>query len=121
MMREAEAIKSRENDLRREKDLFAKEMRLNQERFAEREEALKKREALAEERKRYRFRLPDPTSRKDLEYYRDSAHRGYLSHLVAEGHGPSLFFRTPGTGSKDGKRGTLRAKKSSGAESNRLW
>ena len=30
----------------------------------------------------FSYRLPDPTSRKDLEYYRDSAHRGYLSHLV---------------------------------------
>lgn len=43
-------------------------------------------------------RLPDPTSRKDIEYYRDQAHRGYLSHLVPEGHGPSLFFKTPGMG-----------------------
>lgn len=46
----------------------------------------------------FAYRLPDPTSRKDLEYYRDPAHRGYLSHLVAEGHGPSLYFRTPGKG-----------------------
>jgi large subunit ribosomal protein L15 len=45
--------------------------------------------------KRYEYRLPDPTKRKDLEYYRDAAHRGYLSHLVPEGQGPSLFFRTP--------------------------
>jgi large subunit ribosomal protein L15 len=45
----------------------------------------------------FSYRLPDPTSRKDLEYYRDSAHRGYLSHLVEEGQGPSLFFKTPGT------------------------
>lgn len=44
----------------------------------------------------FKYRLPDPTSRADLEYYRDSAHRGYLSHLVEEGHGPSLFFKTPG-------------------------
>ena len=43
-------------------------------------------------------RLPDPTSRKDIEYYRDPAHRGYLSYQVAEGQGPSLFFRTPGAG-----------------------
>ncbi|KAI9733191.1 MAG: YmL10 [Claussenomyces sp. TS43310] len=46
----------------------------------------------------FAYRLPDPTSRKDLEYYRDPAHRGYLSHLVEEGHGPSLYFRTPGKG-----------------------
>lgn len=50
-------------------------------------------------------RLPDPTSRKDLEYYRDHAHRGYLSYQVAEGQGPSLFFKTPGTG-MTGKRKT---------------
>ncbi|KAI9749595.1 MAG: hypothetical protein M4579_006817 [Chaenotheca gracillima] len=42
------------------------------------------------------YRLPDPTSRKDIEYYRDPAHRGYLSHLVPDGEGPSLFFKTPG-------------------------
>ena len=45
----------------------------------------------------FTYRLPDPTSRKDMEYYRDSAHRGYLSHLVEEGHGPSLFYKAPGT------------------------
>lgn len=46
----------------------------------------------------FQNRLPDPTSRKDFEYYRDPAHRGYLSHLVSEGQGPSLFFKTPNTG-----------------------
>ncbi|KAL3423369.1 50S ribosomal protein L15 [Phlyctema vagabunda] len=51
----------------------------------------------------FSYRLPDPTSRKDMEYYRDPAHRGYLSHLVPEGHGPSLFFKTPGTSSKKRK------------------
>jgi large subunit ribosomal protein L15 len=44
------------------------------------------------------YRLPDPTSRKDIEYYRDPAHRGYLSHLVEAGHTPSLFFKTPRSG-----------------------
>ena len=33
----------------------------------------------------YQFRLPDPASRKELEYYRDGKNRGYLSHLVGEG------------------------------------
>ena len=33
----------------------------------------------------FRYRLPDPSSRKHLEYYRDVAHRGYLSHRVEEG------------------------------------
>lgn len=46
----------------------------------------------------FEYALPDPTKRKDLEYYRDAAHRGYLSYQVPEGHGPSLFFRTPGKG-----------------------
>ncbi|KKA30283.1 hypothetical protein TD95_003876 [Thielaviopsis punctulata] len=40
-------------------------------------------------------RLPDPTHRWDIEYYRDPAHRGYLSHLLAEGENPSLFFGVP--------------------------
>ncbi|KAI9770384.1 MAG: YmL10 [Geoglossum simile] len=51
----------------------------------------------------FAFRLPDPTSRKDIEYYRDPAHRGYLSHLVPEGEGPSLFFKVPGKGRGGGK------------------
>ncbi|KAH0544345.1 hypothetical protein FGG08_001486 [Glutinoglossum americanum] len=54
----------------------------------------------------FAFRLPDPTSRKDIEYYRDPAHCGYLSHLVPEGEGPSLFFKIPGKG-KDGGRGKM--------------
>lgn len=78
-------------------------------------------DALAEERKRYKFRLPDPTSRKDLEYYRDEGKRGYLSHLVAEGHGPSLFFRTPGTGSREGRKGVVAREKKGAGEGNRLW
>lgn len=45
----------------------------------------------------FSYRLPDPTSRKDMEYYRDPAHRGYLSYQLADGQGPSLFFKTPGT------------------------
>ncbi|KAI9711729.1 MAG: YmL10 [Bogoriella megaspora] len=43
----------------------------------------------------YRYRLPNPASRKAIEYYRDPAHRGYLAHTVKEGEGPSLFFRKP--------------------------
>lgn len=45
--------------------------------------------------RRGKYRLPDPTKRKDLEYYRDEAKRGYLTHLVEEGQGPSLYFKTP--------------------------
>jgi large subunit ribosomal protein L15 len=66
----------------------------------------------------FSYRLPDPTSRKDLEYYRDSAHRGYLSHLVEEGHGPSLFFKTPGTGTR---RRTKKAGGAAAAGENRIW
>ena len=66
----------------------------------------------------YYNRLPDPTSRKDIEYYRDPAHRGYLSHLVPEGHGPSLFFKTPGM-VKAVKRES--AKSSNVAGDNRIW
>jgi len=66
----------------------------------------------------FSYRLPDPTSRKDLEYYRDSAHRGYLSHLVEEGQGPSLFFKTPGTGTR---RKTKKVGKAAVAGENKLW
>lgn len=66
----------------------------------------------------FKYRLPDPTSRKDMEYYRDPAHRGYLSHLVEEGQGPSLFFKTPGTG-------TIRKRKAKAGGmakgENRIW
>lgn len=44
----------------------------------------------------FRYRLPDPTSRTDIEYYRDPAHRGYLSHQLAPGESPSLYFKVPG-------------------------
>lgn len=40
-------------------------------------------------------RMPDPTSRRDIEYYRDPAHRGYLSHTLAPGESPSLYFKVP--------------------------
>jgi large subunit ribosomal protein L15 len=75
-------------------------------------------EAVAASASPFSYRLPDPTSRKDMEYYRDEAHRGYLSHLVEEGQGPSLFFKTPGPGKK------RRAKKAKGAAlsvENKLW
>lgn len=41
------------------------------------------------------YRLPDPTSRWDMEYYRDPAHRGYLSHRLQPGESPSLYFKVP--------------------------
>ncbi|KAK6080762.1 50s ribosomal subunit protein l15 [Seiridium cupressi] len=45
--------------------------------------------------KGFSYRLPDPTSRWDIEYYRDPAHRGYMSHTLKRGESPSLFFRVP--------------------------
>ncbi|KAL8712083.1 MAG: hypothetical protein Q9220_003517 [cf. Caloplaca sp. 1 TL-2023] len=72
----------------------------------------------ATEQKHYPIRLPDPTSRKDIEYYRDPAHRGYLSYQLEEGQGPSLFFKTPGTGKFVAKK--VRTKAASAAE-NRIW
>jgi large subunit ribosomal protein L15 len=68
--------------------------------------------------KPFSYRLPDPTSRKDLEYYRDSAHRGYLSHLVEEGQGPSLFFKTPGARTR---RKTTKKDDKDAAKDTRLW
>jgi len=67
----------------------------------------------------FAYRLPDPTSRKDIEYYRDSAHRGYLSHLVQEGQGPSLFFKTPGSGIA--RKKSKKAGGAAAARENRIW
>ena len=66
------------------------------------------------------YRLPDPTGRKDREYYRDPAKRGYLTHTVLEGQGPSLFFKPPGAGRK-AQDGTVARKKKTLEESNRIW
>ncbi|KAI5286108.1 hypothetical protein KEM54_000061 [Ascosphaera aggregata] len=60
----------------------------------------------------FQYRLPDPTKRSDIEYYRDSAHRGYLSHLVGEGETPSLFFLAPDAGKK--QRTTTKSEKKLG-------
>lgn len=65
-------------------------------------------------------RLPDPTSRKDMEYYRDPAHRGYLSYQVQEGQGPSLFHRPPKDIKEQPKKVGGGKKKTSAAE-NRIW
>lgn len=77
-------------------------------------------DAVAEERRRFKYRLPDPVRRKDLEYYRDSAHRGYLSHLVEAGQGPSLFFRTPGSTARS-KKTSGRGPKNTNTSEGRLW
>ncbi|KAI9703119.1 MAG: YmL10 [Candelina mexicana] len=68
----------------------------------------------------FQYRMPDPTSRKDIEYYRDPAHRGYLSHLVPEGEGPSLFFKTPGNGRVLSRKRPTRSGGESKGE-NRIW
>ena len=79
----------------------------------------KKPETLAEQV--WKYRLPDPASRKDIEYYRDPAHRGYLSHMVQEGHGPSLFFKTPGQGRVDRKKVAAKGGKTVSKSENRVW
>lgn len=68
------------------------------------------------EGKGYRFRLPDPTRRRDIEYYRDPAHRGYLAHLLRPLEGPSLFFRSP-----EERKSTAGVKKEKVLPENRLW
>ena len=78
-------------------------------------------EELGVARGQWKYKLPDPTSRKDLEYYRDEAHRGYLSHLVEEGQGPSLYFKTPGLRKKTGKEVKSSEGKAAKGLENRLW
>lgn len=64
----------------------------------------------------YKYRLPDPTKRRDIEYYRDPAHRGYLSHLLKPLEGPSLFFRSPAE-----RKSSAGVKKEKVLPENRLW
>ncbi|KAI8626134.1 hypothetical protein F5Y19DRAFT_466711 [Xylariaceae sp. FL1651] len=73
---------------------------------------------LEEVRKRgFFYRLPDPTSRWDMEYYRDPAHRGYLSHMLQPGESPSLYFKVPPAQiAKD-----MQKKKKAKQEDVRLW
>lgn len=67
----------------------------------------------------FQYRLPDPTGRKDLEYYRDPAKRGYLAHTVGKGETPSLYHRVPRTEAEKKRQMSLRKKKET--EVNRLW
>lgn len=64
----------------------------------------------------FRYRLPDPTKRRDIEYYRDPAHRGYLSYLLKPMEGPSLFFRSP-----EERKSTAGVRKEKVLPENRLW
>ena len=68
------------------------------------------------ERNHKKFRLPDPTKRRDIEYYRDPAHRGYLAHLLKPREGPSLFFR-----SSEERKTAAGTKKEKVLPENRLW
>ena len=62
-------------------------------------------------------RLPDPTSRREMEYYRDPAHRGYLSHTLQPGESPSLYYGVPDEkGHSGGRRPTGAAKAAAGKE-----
>ena len=67
----------------------------------------------------YQHRLPDATSRKAIEYYRDPKHRGYLSYQVDKGQGPSLFFKTPHQGIV--KKRIKGVGKVRGVSENRVW
>ncbi len=69
----------------------------------------------------YRFRLPDPVSRKSLEYYRDEAKRGYLSYVVGKKEGPSLFFRVPQEGKQKYVKRKAGGQGSRQSVENRLW
>ncbi|ORY63344.1 ribosomal protein L18e/L15P [Pseudomassariella vexata] len=67
--------------------------------------------------KGFSYRLPDPTSRWDMEYYRDPAHRGYLSHQLKPGESPSLYFRVPPSQLKK----KVKAVKDKKKEDTKLW
>lgn len=64
----------------------------------------------------FKYRLPDPTARRDIEYYRDPAKRGYLSHLLRPMEGPSLFFRSPLE-----RKSSVGVQKEKVLPENRLW
>jgi large subunit ribosomal protein L15 len=68
----------------------------------------------------YRYRLPDATARKDIEYYRDPAHRGYLAHMVKDGESPSLFFKPPGE-AKDRRKQSARRDAAKASADNKLF
>lgn len=69
---------------------------------------------------KYRYRLPDATGRKDMEYYRDPAHRGYLSYTLKEAESPSLFFKPPRE-AKDKKKQTAKRDAAKASAENRLF
>jgi large subunit ribosomal protein L15 len=68
----------------------------------------------------FKYRLPDATGRKDIEYYRDPAHRGYLAYTVKDGESPSLFFKPPGE-AKDRKKQSARRDAAKASADNKLF
>jgi large subunit ribosomal protein L15 len=87
------------------------------------DEAAKKEAMVALMRKmstKYKYRLPDATARKDIEYYRDPAHRGYLSYMVKDGESPSLFFKPPGE-AKDRRKQSARRDAARASADNKLF
>lgn len=75
---------------------------------------------LAKVGEKYKYRLPDATARKDIEYYRDPAHRGYLSWTVKDGESASLFFKPPGE-AKDRKKQMAKRAAAKATADNRLF
>lgn len=72
----------------------------------------------------YQYRLPDPSSRKEIEYYRDEKNRGYLAHTVGEGEAASLYFKPRLTEEQIREARKAKGKRSSVAlarEANKLW
>lgn len=69
---------------------------------------------------KYKYRLPDATGRKDIEYYRDPAHRGYLAYTLKENESPSLFFKPPRE-AKDRKKQTAKRDAAKASAENRLF
>jgi len=71
-------------------------------------------------KEKYKYRLPDATGRKDIEYYRDPAHRGYLAYTIREGESPSLFFKPPSE-AKDKKQIDAKKRQAKASADNRLF
>ncbi|KAF3033394.1 YmL10 [Didymella keratinophila] len=69
---------------------------------------------------KYKYRLPDATGRKDIEYYRDPAHRGYLAYTLKENESPSLFFKPPRE-ARDKKKQTAKRDAAKASAENRLF
>jgi large subunit ribosomal protein L15 len=67
----------------------------------------------------YKYRLPDPTDRKELEYYRDPKHRGYLAHTLKKGELPSLYWKPQSLEKRVPGAEELSKKKA--LEENRVW